>query len=209
MMLEAIKNKRVLMIGGAALVGILILWFGYRAMFGHSGEAETTPDGKPKGTWFTNVIPDLPPIPFDPQKDWGVATEKLAQTAAATQAKVKNGIRVERGKSPAFDDGLLIVDSIQVDNTLPNLPRIQVRLSHHGDRTVDNARLDILFLDSKATALARRAVNPLVVAGGLLGDKVKSLRPGEVREFYVDATQAPMGWIDQLTSEVVYYQFAP
>ena len=209
-MIEALKDKRTLMIGGGALVAILLLFFGYRALFSHSSEAEqAAADSQIKGAWVPSVIPDPPPVAFDPQKDWGNSAAQLTQITVAAHVKVKSGVRIERGKTPGFDDGLLVVDQTQVDRTLFDQPRILVRMSHHGDRAVDSARLDILFLDSKSTLLARRAVNPLVISGGLSGDKIKPLRPGEVREFFVDATQAPLGWMDQLSTEVVYYQFAP
>ncbi|MBF0185123.1 MAG: hypothetical protein HQM06_12150 [Magnetococcales bacterium] len=209
-MIEAIKNKRVWMIAGGALLGIILLVVGFRMMFVRPSDAELAlADSKPKGNWLTQWIPELPPVAFDPQKDWGSEAEKLNQVSAAVNARIKGGVRIESGKSPAFDRGLLLVDQIEIDKSLPEQPRIQVRISHHGNRVVDNARMDILFLDNKATLLARRAVNPLVVSGGLYGDKVKPMRPDEVRDFYVDATQAPLGWLDQVSVELIYYQFAP
>ena len=78
-----------------------------------------------------------------------------------------------------------------------------------GERPVIDIRVDILFMDGKDRILSRRAINPLVVSGGLFGDKTKPLFPGETRGFQADATQPPSGWINQLKAEVVYYQFAP
>ncbi|WP_130471355.1 hypothetical protein [Candidatus Magnetaquicoccus inordinatus] len=209
-MLEALKNKRLLMMAGAGLLLLILLVVGAKMLFMRPSDAELArADGNLKGKWLPHIIPELPPVAFDPQKDWGSEQEKLSLIAAAVNARISGGTRIESGKSPTFDRGLMTVDEVQIDKSLPDQPRIQVRISHHGNRVVDHARMDILFLDNKATLLARRAVNPLVVSGGLYGDKIKPLRPDEVREFYVDATQAPLGWLDQVAVELIYYQFAP
>ncbi|MBF0097117.1 MAG: hypothetical protein HQM04_10875 [Magnetococcales bacterium] len=209
-MLEALKNKRTLMIAGGGLLVVILLVVGWRVLFVHPTDAQLAlADSQLKGNWLNHIIPELPPVSFDPQKDWGSEIEKLNQVSAAFNARIKGGTRVESGKSAGFDRGLLLVDRIEVDKTIPEQPFIRVQISHHGNRVVDGARMDILFLDNKATLLARRAVNPLVVSGGLYGDKVKPIRPEEVREFIVDATQAPLGWLDQVSVELVYYQYAP
>lgn len=210
-----LKDKRVLiMAGGGALVLIIALWFGFRALFGSKGAEDLSAsdakiDGKSKGEWVFAAIPDLPPLAFNPRKDWGADAVQLAQVSAVAQGKVKGGVRVERNKSPAFNPILIEVEQIQVDKNLPDLPRIQVRMNYTGNRILESARMDILFLDNKATVLGRRAVNPLVISGGLYGDRVKPLHPGEVRTFFADATQAPLGWMDQVSAELVHYQFAP
>ncbi|MEO5340051.1 MAG: hypothetical protein H7837_05955 [Magnetococcus sp. MYC-9] len=206
-MIEALKNKRTLMIGGGALVGVLLLGLGYRILFGASNEEDVV--SKDKGAWVPSAIPDLPPLVFNPNKDWGAQALQLAQENSVARAKVRAGVRVERDKSDAFDEELITVEQVQTDRSVPDMPRILIRMNHRGDRIVDNVRMDILFLDQKSALLARRPVNPLVVAGSLTGDKVKPLQPGEQREFYVDATQAPLGWLEQVGTELVYYQFAP
>ncbi|MBF0160789.1 MAG: hypothetical protein HQL88_00740 [Magnetococcales bacterium] len=207
-MLEKFKNKRTLMIAGAALLAILLLVVGYRLLFG-SSRGEEEGGGKVKGAWVPNAIPDLPPLIFDPQKDWGAPAVQLAQLNAASRARVKAGVRIEKGRSSSFDDELIVIEQLQVDKSVAEWPRIRIALRYNGDRVIDEAKLDVLFLDSKATLLARRAINPLVVSGSMFGDKMQPLHPGELRNVVVDATQAPLGWLDRVSVELIYYRYAP
>ncbi|MBF0583118.1 MAG: hypothetical protein HQL80_02645 [Magnetococcales bacterium] len=133
----------------------------------------------------------------------------MTETSAAAQAKIRAGTRIERSNKKLFDDRLITVSHVELDKSVADMPRIRVEIHHFGSRAVDDARLDLLFLDSKNQVLGRRAVNPLVVAGSLYGDQVKPLRPGEIREFFIDASQPPAGWLNNVAAEIVYYRFAP
>ena len=160
-----------------------------------------------EGNWLISNIPDLPPIPFDPSKDWkSIATQKKA-LSETNQDKSKTLPRIEKGKSGDFVEGLLTVSSLRVE--LDDMPHIRALLSNNGTKYLDDARVDILFMDGKDKVLLRRSINPLVVSGGLFGDKTKPLFPGETREITLDASQTPPGWINQLKAEVIYYQLAP
>ena len=205
-MLEKLKNKRTLMIAGAALLAIILLWVGYLLLFGSSQEDEET---QIEGEWAPSVIPALPPIVFNPQTDWGAPAVKLSQLNAAYRAKVKAGIRIEKGKSPTFDNELILIKRVETDKSVAESPRIQVSIRYNGERVIDSARMDILFLDNRSTVLGRRAINPLVVSGSMFGDRIQPLQPSELRALTVDATQAPLGWVDQVAAEIIYYQFAP
>lgn len=170
-----------------------------------------------EGTWILNNIPDLPPIAFDKSKGWDTFAARLAGLTPKAQQKRSQEAtpRIERGKSDDFAEGLLIVSNLQLNSdkakagSAPDKPRIHATLNNTSTRPVIDIRVDILFMDGKDRILSRRAINPLVVSGGLFGDKTKPLFPGETRGFQADATQPPSGWINQLKAEVVYYQFAP
>lgn len=207
--MAALKNNRLVMIGGAALVVILLVVLGL-VFFGGPSDEELANSGEVvQGAWLTTNIPELPPIPFDPHKDWGAATEQLSQLSADTQVTIRGGVRIERGKSRGFDERLIVINHAKLDKSVADMPRVQVEIDHFGTRIVDDARLDLLFLDGHGRVLGRRAVNPLVVSGGLYGDKASPLNPGEKRELYIDASNAPEGWTSHVAAEIIYYRFAP
>lgn len=205
--IAALKNNRMVMIGGAVLVVMLVLVL---ILFSGSSDEEANAEAPiVEGVWLTTNIPELPPIPFDPHKDWGAATEQVLQLSTNTQVKIRGGVRIERGKSKGFDERLIVINHVKVDKSVADTPRVQVEIDYFGTRIVEDARLDLLFLDSKEKVLGRRAVNPLVVSGGLYGDKVSPLNPGEKRAFYIDASNTPAGWTSHVAAEMIYYRFAP
>lgn len=169
-----------------------------------------------EGDWLMSQIPDLPPIPFDPSKDWKAFAKTKTPSHTSQQSNQPNNTpRVEKGKSGDFEEGLLVINNLRLDSGAGqtgegmDTPHIHALLSNTGSNYLDDARVDISFLDAEGNVLLRRSINPLVVSGGLFGDKIKPLFPGETRKIMVDASQVPSGWIDKLRAEVVYYRLAP
>ena len=212
--------SNVMKITGAILVFVTCYWY-----FTNFDKIMGTPEGEKQiireqeemrdevlkelageGYWLVNKIPDLPPIPYDPSKDLKSVTPGKAPSAI-TQGQSKNLPRIEKGKSGDFVEGLLLVNSLWVE--LGETPQINGLLSNNSTHFLDDARVDILFMDGKNKILQRRSINPLVVSGGLFGDKIKPLFPGETRAIALDASQTPPGWINQLQAEVIYYQLVP
>ena len=171
-----------------------------------------------KGVFFVNKMPDLPPVSFEEDEDWETFAKKIASPPPPPQEEPKHAPRIEKGKSGDFVAKRFVVDHLRLDSgktkrgdTDIDVPHIHALMSHidkEGTQPFVGARVDILFMDDKDNILLRRSVDPLVVSGGLFGDKKKPLSPGESREFIVDATHPPSGWTDKLKAEVIYYQYA-
>lgn len=155
-----------------------------------------------RGRWLLEKLPDLPPIPFDPNKDWGTSTSKLMKLNMNLKGDGKGG---DSG-SDNFIPGLVVVDDMKIDSKAMGGPNIQAKIHNYGTQPLENARVDILFLNGSGKVLLRRAINPLVISGGLFGDKIKPLYPGEDRAFHA-AISHPPGWMGRLGVEVISYRF--
>ena len=90
-----------------------------------------------------------------------------------------------------------------------NVQIIQARIHNQSSKYLADVNLDILFLNSRGKTMFKRAINPLVVSGGLFGDKIQTLAPGASRIFIVDATEVPQGWSQEVNYTMVNYSFAP
>ena len=166
-----------------------------------------------EGVFFVRKIPDLPPISFEIAGGWETFSERVSKFAPTILDESKRAPRIEKGKSANFNARLLAIDNLRLDSgkklvgDMSDTPQIRALMSNKGNKPFIDAKLDIIFMDGKDRIISRRSINPLVVSGGLFGDKVKLLQPGDSREFVADASNAPSGWIDRLETEVIYYQF--
>ncbi len=68
--------------------------------------------------------------------------------------------------------------------------------------------VDVLFLDANDRVLTRRPINPLVVSGGLFGDKSVPLEVGKTRFFRVETDGVPGIWSGRVDVEVIDSEFA-
>ena len=69
--------------------------------------------------------------------------------------------------------------------------------------------MEVLFLDAGDGVVMTRSVNPLVVSGGLFGDRSEPLEAGRARDFHVEAGGAPDAWADRVDARVTDSRFAP
>ena len=166
-----------------------------------------------KGVFLLHEVPDLPPYVPEQEDNWEAFTKRLDAGVSFQKLPYTQSLLVERGKSEAFDAALLKIDNVRLvkgrgDSTTGlRVPHLHALVSNKGANPMIEARVDMLFMDGTGQVLARRSVNPLVVSGGLFGDKIRPLQPGESREFEVDTSQLPAGWGSQIHAELVYYRY--
>lgn len=167
-----------------------------------------------EGGFHMSKIPKMAPLSYEAGGGWESLSSKKTTYAPINTDKSTHAPRIEKGRSNRFVEGLLIVDNMRVvsgreeTGMETDASFIRALMSNKAKKPFVDAKIDIIFVDGKERILLRRSINPLVVSGGLFGDKVKPLYPGESREFVVDASQPPSGWTNQIRTEVVYYQFS-
>lgn len=105
--------------------------------------------------------------------------------------------------------GVVILDQIRVDVDEHKNRVIQGRIANQGSRSLAHVEAKIDFTDAGGGVLQSRLVNPLVVLGGIFGDQVQTLSPGDKRRFQLDASDLPGSWTGSLTMEVQAYHFVP
>ncbi|MBF0427981.1 MAG: hypothetical protein HQL94_03600 [Magnetococcales bacterium] len=80
--------------------------------------------------------------------------------------------------------------------------RINAHMFNHGRQPLAAAWVNIDFLNSNGEVLFTRAVNPLVVSGGIFGDQSAPLAEGTGRQFHVSADEVPFGWTGKVDAKV-------
>ena len=148
--------------------------------------------------WIVDKIPDLPDIPYD-MNDIKIASLVVDVTQHFSKKEPGAEVRPE---------GLVLVDRLLVEMDSLNERRVHGRLVNNAPAALSHVRVDILFLSSQGETLVRRGVNPLVVSGGLFGDKSAPLGPADNRVFRVDASQVPKEWTGGLKAEVIEFRFS-
>ncbi|MBF0416133.1 MAG: hypothetical protein HQL78_07275 [Magnetococcales bacterium] len=105
--------------------------------------------------------------------------------------------------------GVVILDRIRVGVDDYKNRVIQGRITNQGSRNLAYVEAKVDFTESGGNIVQSRLVNPLVVAGGIFGDQVQTLSPGENRRFQLDASDLPESWTGSVTMEVKSYHFVP
>ncbi|MBF0435127.1 MAG: hypothetical protein HQL77_07115 [Magnetococcales bacterium] len=105
--------------------------------------------------------------------------------------------------------GVVILDRIRVGVDDYKNRVIQGRITNQGSRNLAYVEAKVDFTESGGNIVQSRLVNPLVVAGGIFGDHVQTLSPGENRRFQLDASDLPESWNGSVTMEVKSYHFVP
>ncbi|MBF0445872.1 MAG: hypothetical protein HQL68_09790 [Magnetococcales bacterium] len=226
---EQKKKKQLIMVG--AIVGVVIVLLVVVGMF-FSGPEKTQAqieDEKAEkrkgvvvltgyGEFLYEKIPDLANIPYADE------VEQLEQTKDVTGAGEKKITIAKKSTLPSgevvytagsnnivgkkhTEDGVVLIANMQVQKGDNNEQVIQSRIHNQSSKYLANVNLDILFLNSQGKTMFKRAINPLVVSGGLFGDKIQTLAPGASRIFIVDATEVPQGWSQEVNYAVVDYSF--
>ncbi|WP_143711390.1 hypothetical protein [Magnetococcus marinus] len=80
-------------------------------------------------------------------------------------------------------------------------------LSNSGEHTLTSARVVMEFFDHKEQLIEQRTVNPLVIAGGVLGDVEKPLAPGEHRPFAATVSNLSSTWSGKVRARIEGMQF--
>ncbi|MEG3639585.1 hypothetical protein [Magnetococcus sp. PR-3] len=96
-------------------------------------------------------------------------------------------------------------------NHYPPAPKGERRalssLSNSGEHALTGARVVMEFLDRNDKPVEQRTINPLVVAGGVLGDVEKPIAPGERRPFAASLNNISSSWSGKVRATVEGMQF--
>ncbi|MBF0358218.1 MAG: hypothetical protein HQL70_06385 [Magnetococcales bacterium] len=229
---KAKKKKKQIIIAGA-IVGVVILIFIVVAMFFSGPEKSQAQieeeEAKARkgmvvltgyGELLVKKIPDLTPIPYS--DDYEKENEKSAPTPVASaksggvnrpvlpsgEVVYTAGDSTQVGKKENIP-GVVLIDSLQVQKGDNNEQTVQARVQNQSSLFLAEVELDIIFLDGRGNTVLARGVNPLVISGGLFGDKVQTLAPGASRVFVVDATNVPPNWSGSVDYKMHSYRFTP
>ena len=225
---EAAKKKKQMMMLAGLIVGVVLLLGIVGFFFSGSGSSEEEEEEGGYGggvavlTGYGELlivkIPDLTPIPYSDAED-----EKGQKSENGAESDKKNGnksIHLPNGEviytvgdqDQSGDEqtggGVVMVDQMQVQNGENSEKLIQARVQNRGGRFLADVRIEVLFFNSRGKPILSRGINPLVISGGLFGDKVQTLAPGSSRIFFVDATDIPPGWSEDVSAKVISYRFA-
>ncbi|MBF0382171.1 MAG: hypothetical protein HQL69_14195 [Magnetococcales bacterium] len=226
------KKKKQLMLVGIIVGGMIVLLIAVGMFF--SGPEKTQAQIEEEeaearkgvvkitgyGEFLYEKIPDLANIPYSDEEEQQEQMEEDDDDGGNRPAVMKKpklpggevvytaGAKKIIGKNKN-QAGVVLVDNIQVQKGDNNEPLIQARIHNQSSQYLANVHIDILFLNSRGKTMFKRAINPLVISGGLFGDKIQTLAPGASRIFIVDATEVPKGWSQEVNYALVKYNFAP
>lgn len=134
-----------------------------------------------------------------------------AEIVASAEKKLaemdKQAALRDPGSLPVAPLGEVSVDQLATVISESGERRITARLSNRAQKKLIFAQVDIRFLSASKQVLLTRAVNPLVVAGGLFGDQVEPLEAGTSRLFTVFADDAPASWAGDVDAVVIDFRF--
>jgi hypothetical protein len=228
---EQKKKKQLIMVG--AIVGGVIVLLVVVSMFFSGPEKSQAQieeeEAKARkgvvvltgyGEFLYEKIPNLANIPYSDE-----AEQQKQIKEVSSKGRNKNVV-VKKPKLPGgevvyttgatkkvvkqyTDDGVVLIANMQVQKGDNNEQLIQARIHNQSSQYLADVHIDILFLNSRGKTMFKRAINPLVVSGGLFGDKIQTLAPGASRIFIVDATEVPQGWSQEVNYTMVNYSFAP
>ncbi|HIJ83818.1 MAG: hypothetical protein HW380_1237 [Magnetococcales bacterium] len=178
-----------------------------------------------RGQWFTGKIPVLLPIPYQPLEGADgekKPSEKDAKTLKPAEAEEEEGVEKtlggdiiytmgeERWIGPKGDnEAVVVVDRLRVGVDGFGNKIVRGRIANQGGKSLAQVLMFIDFTGSGGAAVQSRLVNPLVVSGGLFGDRVQSLKPGDSRSFQVDATDLPSSWSGAVVARIQSHHFLP
>ncbi|MBF0293653.1 MAG: hypothetical protein HQL96_00570 [Magnetococcales bacterium] len=197
---EKPKSRNKLLLVAAILVGVVLLagggWLIGRKMGFLSGghEAEQVhrePSEVEKRAAEARKIPTVHPFKEPPRPEREERKEDFVQSAPM------------RGP----DQAEVSLDQVTVVVAESGERRVRARLFNHGPRKLTGAEVRVQFLNAEGQVILSRSVNPLVVSGGLFGDRSEALPAGSGRQFHVLADDTPVGWTGKVEVKVMGLRF--
>lgn len=191
-----------------------------------------------RGHWFADRIPVLPPLAYS-SKYVSKGGQSDVGNKAVSEGKVGDGEKAALSTSPARvqdeedvertargdvvysegetkwlgaeekDAGTVVVDRLQVvtDDFGGRIAR--GRIVNYGRQSLSRVVALLDFTQPDGGVVISRKINPLVISGGLFGDRIQTLQPGDSRMFQVDASDLPTSWKGQVAVLVQSYHFIP
>ncbi|OSM01952.1 hypothetical protein [Magnetofaba australis] len=143
---------------------------------------------------------EAPKPPAEPR----VGAERPAQSVALKALDDQgNAVQVT-----VETNGPVAVGNFRLGGSVLGHRRLQGDLVNWAEQTLESARVELDFLDRNGHILARRQLDPLVIAGGVFGDQVKPLEAGMSRVFGLDARDLPSAWKGAVRARVLTYTLA-
>ncbi|MBF0368622.1 MAG: hypothetical protein HQL52_04115 [Magnetococcales bacterium] len=141
------------------------------------------------------------------QQEW----EKARKEAAGTQ-----GEEVEDQELSSDDHEWLsyvadptapvVVGDFRIGTGLLGHKRLVGKVLNNSGEKLTDAKLAIYFVNSKNVPLVTKEINPLVVSGGVFGDRINPLRDGNIRRFGVKVDDVSPLWSGQVAVKVISYR---
>ncbi|MBF0623150.1 MAG: hypothetical protein HQL54_14630 [Magnetococcales bacterium] len=100
----------------------------------------------------------------------------------------------------------VVVGNPRVESGVIGGRRLRAQVINRSDSSLSFAEVEIRFLGQDGAVLLTRLVNPLVISGGMFGDRSKPLAPGQVRTFGMSLSDVPPGWSGAVTFRLNRYQ---
>jgi len=198
------KLVPVVVTGLTPIVLALFAVMFYMGWLGDDGdESDKVVDPSFLGHWVIDKVPDLPEISFEPGDPWW---SKILQVTSGSGDEDEYGIGEDGDNGQR---GQVLIDRTRVHRGTEGRRWVQARLINRGKAPLLAAWVDILFLDANDHIILRRPVNPLVVSGGVFGDKSVALETGKTRFFRVETDGVPASWVNRVKVLVVGSEFAP
>lgn len=171
----------------------------YVAKGGESGVGEKSASGEKTGDGEKAAL--LKPSPQAPEDE---EVERTAKGDVIFSEGEKRWIG-EEGK----DEGIVVVDRLQIATNDSGSQIAQGRVVNHGRQSLSRVIALMNFTQPDGKVVISRRINPLVVSGGIFGDRSQTLQPGDSREFQVDASDLPASWKGLVVVKVQSYHFVP
>ncbi|MBF0131095.1 MAG: hypothetical protein HQL75_00705 [Magnetococcales bacterium] len=191
-----------------------------------------------RGHWFAGRIPVLPPLAYQSKYiskggQSGVGNkvapggktgdgEKAALLSPPAQVAddedvertAKGDIIYSEGEKKWLgmegkDTGTVVVDRLQVVTDDFGRRLARGRVVNYGRQSLSRVVALLDFTQPDGDVVISRWINPLVISGGLFGDRIQTLQPGDSRMFQVDASDLPTSWKGQVAVLVQSYHFIP
>ncbi|HAT48761.1 MAG: hypothetical protein HQL07_00910 [Nitrospirae bacterium] len=191
-----------------------------------------------RGHWFAERIPALPPLAYQSKyvskggaSGVGKNTASGGKTGGGEKAvsshppaqgaddedverTAKGDVVYSEGEkkwlgAEGKDAGTVVVDRLQVVTDDFGGRTARGRIVNYGRQSLSRVTALLDFTQPDGGVVISRKINPLVISGGLFGDRIQTLQPGDSRIFQVDASDLPASWKGQVAVLVQSYHFVP
>ncbi|MBF0144630.1 MAG: hypothetical protein HQL84_00910 [Magnetococcales bacterium] len=185
-----------------------------------------------RGQWIAKNIPDLPPVPYKPIAVSAGSKSGGKRGISKNMAPSLDGLDSESSEEDAVErtsegdivfsvgetkwvgpkgegDGVVVVDRLRVGVDTFGNRVIRGRIANQGHQSLAQVEVTVEFTEAGGAIVQSRRVNPLVVSGGLFGDRVQTLKPGDSRMFQLDATDLPDSWTGSVATRIDSHHFVP
>lgn len=233
------RKKEVILVGAIAVVIPLLAYVAFQFLFSFkesdlgSKESGDTVLEKQKmerrtivrGRWVAEAIPGLPTVPGKLVEVGSSGGGDVGASGKKNDGEVKvaegDGERTPGGDIvytlgekkwiglAGAEEGVVVIDRVRVEMDDYGKRVVRGRIANQGIRSLSWVQLSVDFSDAHGGIVQTRLVNPLVISGGLFGDRIQTLQPGGSRTFQVDATDVSSAWSGTVATKIQFHHYLP